>query len=86
MVAGSLFSGVGVVCEAAARLTGVDDGAAVAVLTASKLLAELVYATDAIAQQIDELQFTVGDGPCLDAYHHNCPELLRELIGTLNRR
>jgi len=75
---GSLFTGVGVVCETAARLTGVD-GAAVAVLTASSRVRELVYATDPIAQQLDELQFTIGEGPCLDAYLHDRPELWAEL-------
>lgn len=56
-----LFVGVGVICDTAARLTGVD-GAAVAVLTASQNVRELVYATDAVAQQVDELQFTLGQG------------------------
>lgn len=68
----SLFSGVGVVCKTAARLTGAD-GAAAAVMTASSSR-ELVYATDALAQQIDELQFVIGEGPCMDAYVQNRPQ------------
>lgn len=75
---GSLFTGVGAVCETATRLAGVD-GAALAVLTASTRVRELVYATDAIAQQIDELQFTIGEGPCLDAYIHGRPLLCAQL-------
>jgi hypothetical protein len=75
---GPLFTGIGAVCETAARLAGAD-GAAVAVLTASTRVRELVYATDAISQQIDELQFTVGEGPCLDAYLHDRPELYPDL-------
>lgn len=63
---GSLFTGVAAVCDTAARLTGAD-GAAVAVLS-SAADRELVYATDALSQQLDELQFTLGEGPCLDAY------------------
>jgi GAF domain len=73
-----LFVGMGAICDTAARLTGVD-GAAVAVLVASQGVRELVYATDALAQQIDELQFTVGEGPCLDAYHADRPQLCAQL-------
>jgi hypothetical protein len=69
---GSLFAGLGAICDTAARLTGVD-GAAVAVLTGD--VRELVHATDALAQQIDELQFTLGEGPCLQAYGQDCDEL-----------
>ncbi|CAN7418929.1 GAF domain-containing protein [Mycolicibacterium frederiksbergense] len=68
----SLFVGLGTICDTAARLAGVD-GAAVAVL--SDDVRELVHATDALAQQIDELQFTVGEGPCLQAYAQDRDEL-----------
>jgi GAF domain len=68
----SLFVGLGAICDTATRLTGVD-GAAVAVLTGT--VRELVHATDALAQQIDEVQFTLGEGPCLDAYAHNRDQL-----------
>jgi hypothetical protein len=27
--------------------------------------------TNAVRALIEELQFTLGEGPCLDAYHHN---------------
>jgi hypothetical protein len=70
----ALFVGVGAICDTAARLTGVD-GAALAVLAASHGVRELVYATDALAQQIDELQFVMGEGPCLDAYRGDHAEL-----------
>jgi hypothetical protein len=70
---GPLFRGIGVLCEAAVRLTGVD-GAAVAVMM-SPQSRELVFATDAVAQQIDDLQFIVGEGPCFDAYHLQSPQL-----------
>ena len=73
----SLFTGVGTVCETVTRLAGVD-GAAVAVFAPSQTR-ELVYATDALAQQIDDLQFTLGEGPCLEAYRsasiQSCPRL-----------
>jgi hypothetical protein len=74
----SLFVGMGAICDTAERLTGAD-GAAVAVLASSGEVRELVHATDALAQQIDELQFTLGEGPCLDAYRRNEAQLCAEL-------
>jgi hypothetical protein len=73
----SLFTGVGSVCDTVARLAAAD-GAAVAVFAPSQSR-ELVYATDAVAQQIDDLQFTLGEGPCLDAYRGASPQLCPRL-------
>ena len=70
-IGGTLFTGVGTVCDTVVRLAGVD-GAAVAVFAPSRTR-ELVYATSALAQQVDELQFTLGEGPCLDAYREESP-------------
>jgi GAF domain/ANTAR domain len=78
---GALFTGVAATCETAARLTGVD-GAAVAVLSPQSVVRELLHATDALAQQLDELQFTVGEGPCLDAHRLNHPELHGDLLAN----
>ncbi|CAM4079573.1 GAF domain-containing protein [Nocardia ninae] len=75
---GSLFTGIGTLCATAVRLTGAD-GAAVAVLSSTSQARELVYATDATAQQIDELQFVIGEGPCLDSYRHAGVELWPDL-------
>jgi GAF domain len=72
-----LFAGVGVLCETATRLAGVD-GAAVAVLM-SPQSRELVYATDDLAKEVDEFQFTVGEGPCLDAFELAWPQLCPNL-------
>lgn len=44
------------------------DGAAVAVIGGSPLVRDLLYSTDAVATRLDELQFTIGEGPCLEAY------------------
>ncbi|WP_051721188.1 MULTISPECIES: GAF domain-containing protein [Actinomycetes] len=74
----SVFTGVSQLCDTVVRLSGVD-GAAIALLTRSSRVRDLVYATDATAQQIDELQFTLGEGPCLDAYHHHDTQLLPDL-------
>lgn len=57
-----MYAGVDALCESAVRLTGVD-GAAVAVLTPSRRVRDLVYATDHLAQRLDELQYVIGEGP-----------------------
>jgi GAF domain-containing protein len=75
----SVFNGVNQLCDTVVRLSGVD-GAAIALLTRASRVRDLVYATDAVAQQIDELQFTLGEGPCLDAYHRREAQLLPDLI------
>ncbi|MGF0315531.1 GAF and ANTAR domain-containing protein [Nocardia fluminea] len=79
---GSLFGGIGALCSAAARLTGAD-GAAVALLSRSSQARELVYATDATAQHLDELQFVVGEGPCIDAYRSGERQLWADLTTGL---
>ncbi len=44
----------------------------------------MVYATDALAQQVDEMQFVLGEGPCLEAYRGDrfllCPRLDDEAL------
>ena len=73
-----LFLGIAAICDTATRLTGVD-GAALAVLTTSRGIRELVHATDAVAQQLDELQFVLGEGPCLDAYQRVEPQMCADI-------
>jgi hypothetical protein len=81
----SLVATLGAMCTTATRLVGVD-GAAVATLM-STTSRELVYATDAVAERIDEMQFAVGEGPCLDAYATQTPQLCPRLddSGPRNR-
>jgi GAF domain len=50
------------------------DGAALAGMTGSGSR-EMVYATDSVAQELDELQFTLGEGPCIDAFRERRPVL-----------
>ncbi|SNS47152.1 GAF domain-containing protein [Rhodococcoides kyotonense] len=45
------------------------DGTAISVITGDRNVVDLVYATDTTAARIDELQFTIGAGPFLDALH-----------------
>jgi hypothetical protein len=60
-------------CELCALVLPVD-GAALAVMTGSGSR-EMVYATDSVAQELDELQFTLGEGPCIDAFRERRPVL-----------
>jgi hypothetical protein len=55
---------------------------ALAVLTPSARSRELVYATDTIAAQLDELQYTIGEGPCFDAYLDDTPQFHPELTSV----
>ena len=73
-----LFAGVDLMCHAALTSVGVD-GAAVAVLTGTHRVRDLIYATDATAQKLDELQFVLGEGPCLDAVVCNGSHLWADL-------
>jgi hypothetical protein len=81
MTSDSLFSGVGEICEAAMRRARAD-GAALAVLSRSSLGRELIYASDGLAQQLDELQYTIGEGPCFDAYLDDRPQFYPELTSV----
>lgn len=38
-----------------------------------------VCTTDAVSNLIEELQYTLGEGPCVDAYHHDRPILEPDL-------
>ncbi|MEV6661391.1 GAF and ANTAR domain-containing protein [Nocardia fluminea] len=78
---GSMFGGIGAICSAAVRLTGAD-GAAVCLLSHSSQARELVYATDATAQHLDELQFVIGEGPCIDAYRSGERQLWADLTAA----
>ncbi len=76
-----LFAGVAAICDDAVRQTQVD-GVALAVLTRSGRVRQLVYASDPVAKRLDELQFTIGEGPCLDAYFDDAPQLYPQLTSV----
>jgi hypothetical protein len=78
---GRLFAGVDRICDAAVRQTNAD-GVALAVLTRSRRVRELAYASDPIAKQVDDLQYTIGEGPCFDAYLDDDPKLYPELTSV----
>ncbi|MGZ4517341.1 MAG: GAF domain-containing protein [Mycobacteriaceae bacterium] len=58
-------------CQTCVEVLDVD-GAAVAVMGGAQAR-EMVFVTDAVAQQLDELQFTLGEGPCVDAFRTREP-------------
>ena len=71
---------IGRVCSACVRGTGVDGGG-VSVLS-SQGMPLLVHTTDAIARRIDDLQFTLGEGPSVDAAFTGLPVLVPDLDDT----
>lgn len=75
---GSVSTGLAPLCEGVVEDAGVD-GAALTLLTNSNRVRDLVYATDSLAQQLDDLQFTLGEGPCLEAYQSHDTRLLADL-------
>jgi hypothetical protein len=79
MISNPLFAGIGEICDSA-MCRAKADGAALAVLSRSASSRELIYATDRLAQQLDELQYTIGEGPCFDAYLDDKPQFHPKLI------
>src|SRR3954469_19686725 len=63
----------------AAAVTGVRvDGAGVTVMV-GPTVRETVHATDGIAADLEELQLTLGEGPCLDSFAGGGPALAADL-------
>jgi hypothetical protein len=46
----------------------------------------LLFATDEVSAHIEELQFTLGEGPGLDAHAHRAPVMEPDLAATANSR
>ena len=57
------------------------SGVGVSVLTDDRHLGGTVAASDLISRRLDELQFTLGEGPCIDAYPLRRPVLEPDLSG-----
>ncbi|WP_354541396.1 GAF and ANTAR domain-containing protein [Rhodococcus sp. OAS809] len=70
-------------CRQCLNLTDVQ-GAAVTVLNSASSR-ELMYATDSVAQHLDELQFTGGDGPCVDAFTTQRPTFCNDTSSDYDR-
>jgi hypothetical protein len=65
------------VCAACVAAAGVD-GAAVWLATTTDRRA-LVHASDQVAVRLDDVQFTLGEGPCVDAWTGGGPVLVPDL-------
>lgn len=65
------------VCRACVALLPVD-GASVSVTTA-QLYRETLYVTDETIAMVESLQFTLGEGPCVDAFRLRRPVLIADL-------
>jgi hypothetical protein len=76
-----LFAGVNTICDTAVQQTEAD-GVALAVLTRWRRVRDLRYASDPIARRLDELQYTIGEGPCFDAYLEYVPQFYPELTSA----
>ena len=65
------------VCRASAQALPVD-GAAISTMNNTQHR-ETVCATDGVAQELEELQFTLGEGPCFEAFFTGMPVLVPDL-------
>jgi hypothetical protein len=78
------FSGwVGVVCQVVVDELDVD-GVAIAARPSSRT-EELVAVTGGWARELEELQYTVGEGPGVDAYESGGPVLVSDLAAVGGR-
>lgn len=60
-------------------------GAAITVMAGADRQ-ELICATDAVSGRLDDLQFSLGEGPCIDAFVHRRPVLVADLAVATDPR
>jgi len=72
-------------CEVAAVVSGADGAWLTAMSDPGRRV--LMHATGARAMELEELQFTVGEGPCADAFTSGVPVLVPDLeaVGVRGR-
>lgn len=58
------------------------SGVGMALMTAEGQNGGVVAATDGTARQMEDLQFSLGEGPCVDASHSGRPVLQPDLLAT----
>lgn len=61
------------------------DGAAITVMTGANVQ-EPVYASDAVVGRLDALQFSLGEGPCVEAFTARRPVLVADLAEVADGR
>ncbi len=54
-------------------------GASIAVMTSGTQQREVLYASDDTVDALEGLQFTLGEGPCYEAFHTGAPVLVPDL-------
>jgi hypothetical protein len=64
-------------CDVGAELTGTTGGGIM--LMSGDLRRGSLCATNPVSTLIEEQQFALGEGPCMDAYHHDQPALEPDL-------
>ncbi|MGW0229887.1 GAF and ANTAR domain-containing protein [Actinopolymorpha singaporensis] len=72
------------VCRAGVAALPID-GAAITMMTGLDRQ-EPICASDEVAGRIDELQFTLGEGPCMEAFASGHPVLIPDLQERVDRR
>lgn len=65
-------------CEVCAEVTGMT-GAGI-MLMSNDVPRGAVCTTDDVSAVIEDLQFALGEGPCVDAFHHDAPVLEPDLV------
>lgn len=68
------------ICDAGVGLLHVD-GASVSVMSLTEQR-EVLYASDAVVARIETLQFSLGEGPCFEAFHTHRPVLVPDLAAA----
>jgi hypothetical protein len=71
-------------CQVCADVTAVS-GAGI-MLMSGELSRGSLCTTDEVSARIEELQFTLGEGPCVDAYHQDRPVLEPDLVDPATHR
>jgi GAF domain len=71
-------------CEVSAEVTAVS-GAGVMLMPGDTAQGSLCT-TDEVSALIEQLQFALGEGPCLDAFHHDRPVLEPDLVHPVTAR
>jgi transcriptional regulator with GAF, ATPase, and Fis domain len=67
----------GSLCSTAARLVGVA-GAGVVLMSAGRQLG-MICTSDPTTEIVEEAQFTLGEGPCVDAFRTRAPTIVPDL-------
>jgi hypothetical protein len=84
LVGGDAELGTKRLCQGCAEITGMS-GAGIMLMTGD-LPQGSVCTTDAVSDLIEQLQYTLGEGPCVDAFRQECPVMEPDLAHPLTPR